>query len=280
MTKVLSSEQIQKYQRDGYVSPIDVFAPDEISNLNVHLDQFRTKIGGKIAGRYNQKPHLLSPWINSIVRHPKVLDTVEDVLGPNIFCWASQFFAKDAGDKAYVSWHQDGNYWGLSSVDVITAWIALTPSTLESGCMNVVPGSQNQRVQHIDTFAENNLLSRGQEIAVKVDPKEVVPIILQPGQMSLHHVMIFHGSEPNLAIHPRVGFAIRYMPTHIKQTMGEKDSALLVRGVDQFNYFDHESDPVGEFDEQAVAQHKLVIDRQLAILYAGAKKKKLLEETP
>lgn len=280
MTRVLSTAQIQNYQRDGYVSPINVFSSDKITNINIQLDQFKTKIGGKIAGRYNQKPHLLSPWINSIVRDTKVLDAVEDILGPNIFCWASQFFAKDAGDNAYVSWHQDGNYWGLSSIDVVTAWIALTPSTIESGCMNVVPGSQNQRVQHVDTFAEDNLLSRGQEIAVEVNPKEVVPIILQPGQMSLHHVMIFHGSEPNLSRHPRIGFAVRYMPTHVKQTLGEKDSALLVRGVDNFNYFDHESDPIAEFDEKAIAQHKLVIDRQLAILYSGAKKKKLLEETP
>lgn len=277
MSQVLSAEQVQRYTQEGYLSPIDVFNEQDVGAFHQNLERFRHRLdlNGKIAGRYNQKPHLLLPWANQIVRHPRILDAVEQILGPNILCWASQFFAKDPGDNAYVSWHQDGNYWGLSSVDVMTAWVALTPSTIESGCMNVVPGSQLRRVEHIDTYSEDNLLSRGQEIAVTVSPEEVRPIVLQPGQMSLHHVMIFHGSEPNRADHPRVGFAIRYVPTHVRQTAGEKDSAMLVRGVDTFHHFEHESEPDAEFSDAAVAQHRQVVDRQLAILYAGAKKRKL-----
>lgn len=277
MSQVLSAEQVQRYEREGYLSPIDVFNEQDVGAFHQNLERFRQRLdlNGKIAGRYNQKPHLLLPWANQIVRHPGILDAVEQILGPNILCWASQFFAKDPGDNAYVSWHQDGNYWGLSSVDVVTAWVALTPSTIESGCMNVVPGSQLRRVEHIDTYSEDNLLSRGQEIAVTVSPEEVRPIVLQPGQMSLHHVMIFHGSEPNRADHPRVGFAIRYVPTHVRQTAGEKDSAMLVRGVDAYHHFEHESEPDEEFSDAAVAQHRQVVDRQLAILYAGAKKRKI-----
>ena len=278
MSSLLTPAQVAQYERDGYLFPIDVLDQAEVQALGEHLGRFRQRIGGKIAGRHNQKPHLLMPWANELVRSPRILDAVQDVLGPNLFCWASQFFVKDAGDPGYVSWHQDGNYWGLSSPEVVTAWVALTPSTIESGCMNVVPGTQNQRAEHVDTFAENNLLSRGQEIAVSVDPGAVVPIELAPGQMSLHHLMIFHGSEPNRATHPRVGYAIRYMPTHVRQTMGDRDSALLVRGVDTMGHFEHETDPVAEFDSAAVAQHKRVIDRQLAILYAGASQRtKLLD---
>ncbi len=277
MSQVLSDEQVQRYAQEGYISPIDVFNERDVGSFNQNLQRFRQRLdlNGKIAGRYNQKPHLLLPWANQIVRHPRILDAVEQILGPNIFCWASQFFAKDPGDNAYVSWHQDGNYWGLSSVDVVTAWVALTPSTIESGCMNVVPGSQVRRVEHIDTYSDDNLLSRGQEIAVTVSPEEVKPIVLQPGQMSLHHVMIFHGSEPNRADHPRVGFAIRYVPTHVRQTAGDKDSAMLVRGVDTYHHFEHEREPDEEFSDAAMAQHRQVVERQLAILYAGAKKRKL-----
>jgi ectoine hydroxylase-related dioxygenase (phytanoyl-CoA dioxygenase family) len=277
MSQVLSDEQVQRYAQEGYISPIDVFNEQDVGSFNEKLQRFRQRLdlNGKIAGRYNQKPHLLLPWANQIVRHPRILDAVEQILGPNILCWASQFFAKDPGDNAYVSWHQDGNYWGLSSVDVVTAWVALTPSTIESGCMNVVPGSQVRRVEHIDTYSDDNLLSRGQEIAVTVSPEEVRPIVLQPGQMSLHHVMIFHGSEPNRADHPRVGFAIRYVPTHVRQTAGDKDSAMLVRGVDTHHHFEHEREPDEEFSEAAMAQHRQVVERQLAILYAGAKKRKL-----
>jgi ectoine hydroxylase-related dioxygenase (phytanoyl-CoA dioxygenase family) len=271
MSKVLTGPQIAQYERDGYLFPLSALSDAEVSELQGQLDSFRQRIGGKIAGRYNQKPHLLMPWVNRLVRHPRILDAVQDLLGPNIMCWGAQFFAKDAGDPGYVSWHQDGNYWGLSSPDVVTAWVALTPSTVEAGCMNVVPGTHRQRVEHVDTFAEDNLLSRGQEIAVKVDPSQVVPLELAPGQMSLHHVMIFHGSEPNRANHPRVGFAIRYMPPHVHQTKGERDSALLVRGVDPHHHFEHEQDPVADFDQAALAQHKTVLDRQMAILYAGAR---------
>jgi non-heme Fe2+,alpha-ketoglutarate-dependent halogenase len=277
MSQVLSDEQVRRYAHEGYLSPIDVFGEQDVSSFNQNLQRFRQRLdlNGKIGGRYNQKPHLLLPWANQIVRHPRILDAVEQILGPNIFCWASQFFAKDPGDNAYVSWHQDGNYWGLSSVDVVTAWVALTPSTIESGCMNVVPGSQVRRVEHIDTYSDNNLLSRGQEIAVTVSPEEVRPIVLQPGQMSLHHVMIFHGSEPNRADHPRVGFAIRYVPTHVRQTAGDKDSAMLVRGVDTYHHFEHEREPDAEFSQAAMDQHRQVVERQLAILYAGAKKRKI-----
>jgi non-heme Fe2+,alpha-ketoglutarate-dependent halogenase len=273
MPNSITTAQLERYRTEGYLFPLDVLDLEEVQALNIQLRDFRVRIGGKIAGRFNQKPHLLMRWANKLVRDVRVLDAVEDLLGPDFFCWSSQFFAKDAGDSAYVSWHQDGNYWGLSSTDVVTAWIALTPSTILSGCMNVVPGSHTQRVAHVDTFAADNLLSRGQEIAVKVDPDQIVPIQLKPGQMSLHNVMIFHGSEPNRSNHARIGFAIRYVPTHVCQTAGNRDSALLVRGRDTYHHFDHEVDPIADFDERALEQHTLVVDRQLAILYAGASKR-------
>ena len=178
-----------------------------------------------------------------------------------------------AGDPAYVSWHQDGTYWGLSSPDVVTAWVALTPSLPENGCMRVVPGTHKRQVPHEDTFAESNLLSRGQEIAVEVDNAKAVDVVLQPGQMSLHHVLIFHGSEQNRSDIRRVGFAIRYVPTHVSQTSGIRESALLVRGVDEFGHFDHEQSPEADMHPDAVARHKQVIDRQIQILYAGARQR-------
>ena len=111
---------------------------------------------------------------------------------------------------------QDGAYWGLSSHDVVTAWLALTPSTRQSGCMQVVPGTHHEQVRHEDKFDETNMLSRGQEIAVTVDPATVIDVELAPGEMSLHHVLLFHGSERNRAEHPRIGFAIRYVATHVR----------------------------------------------------------------
>lgn len=272
MSTNLSSAQVSRYHDEGYLSPLSVFDNDEMADMNLQLAGFRARVGGKLAGRYNQKTHLLSTWLNRVVRDPRILDPVEDILGPDLLCWSSQFFAKDAHDKSYVGWHQDGNYWGLSSDEVITAWVAFTPSTPQSGCMMVVPGTHRQVAEHVDTFSADNMLSRGQEINVKVEREDMVPVILQPGQMSLHHVMIYHGSDPNFSDLPRIGFAIRYVPTRISQINGERGSALLVRGQDTFHHFDHETDPVADFDAAAMALHQQVLDSQLRILYAGAKR--------
>jgi non-haem Fe2+, alpha-ketoglutarate-dependent halogenase len=273
MSKRLAADDVERYRRDGIFFPVDVLGPVQASELLRRFEGNELEHGGRLAGRNNQKPHLLYPWMDQLVRHPAILDAVEDVLGPNLFCWGSQFFTKNARDPSFVSWHQDGTYWGLSSPDVVTAWVALTPSVPENGCMRVIPGTHRRQVPHADTFAETNLLSRGQEIAVEVDLAQAVDVSLQPGQMSLHHVLIFHGSEPNASDMRRVGFAIRYVPTYVTQSSGIRESALLVRGVDEFGNFDHEASPESDLHPDAVARHKVVIDRQMQILYAGAKQK-------
>jgi len=273
MSRGLSQEQVGRYQQDGILFPLDVMSAQEAAGMLQQLEANEAAHGGRLSGRIGQKPHLLYPWMDQLVRHPAILDAVEAVLGPNLFCWGSQFFAKNAHDPGYVSWHQDGTYWGLSSPDVMTAWVALTPSVPQNGCMRVIPGTHKQQVPHEDRFAATNLLSRGQEIAVDVDISQAVDVALQPGQMSLHHVLIFHGSEPNGSDVRRVGFAIRYVPTHVSQKSGIRESALLVRGQDEFGNFDHETSPEAEMHPDAVARHKQVIDRQMQILYAGAKQK-------
>ena len=269
----LTTEQVERYRRDGIVFPVDVFSPAEAARNLERLQLAEAALGGRLSGRNGQKPHLLYTWADALVRHPAILDAVEDLLGPDLLCWGSQFFAKNAGDEAFVSWHQDGTYWGLSSPDVVTAWVALTPSQPINGNMRVIPGTHHRQVEHEDTFAEANLLSRGQEIRVKVDADRAVDVTLAPGQMSLHHVLIFHGSEANRADFRRVGFAIRYVPTHVRQLSGIRESALLVRGTDRHHHFDHERRPVADRHPDAVAHHREVIDRQMAILYAGARER-------
>jgi len=270
MGKVLTQAQQGEYRRSGIHFPVDVVSQDEAAGLLARFERVEAAHGGRLPARINQKPYLLYPWMHDLIRHPRILDAVEDVLGPDLLCWGAQFFAKNARDPSYVTWHQDGTYWGLSTPDVVTAWVALTPSTPENGCMQVVPGTHRERVEHVDTFPESNLLSRGQEIRIEVRQEEVVPVILRPGQMSLHHVLIFHGSEPNKADHRRVGFAIRYIPTHVRQLGATRESATLVRGVDHYHYFDPEQAPEGDMHPAAVMRHEDVVNRQLRILYAGA----------
>ena len=269
MTKTLSVAEVASYRERGIHFPIRALPSAEADALAAKFQASAEPIKGRV----NQKPHLLFPWLNALVRDPRIVDAVEDVLGPDIWCWGSQFFAKPAGDPAYTSWHQDGTYWGLSSQDVVTAWVALTPSTRQSGCMQVVPGTHHEQVRHEDKFDEKNMLSRGQEIAVTVDPATVVDIELTPGEMSLHHVLLFHGSEPNRAAHPRIGFAIRYVATHVRQRSPIRESATLVRGTDTYGHFEPERAPEGDMHPDAVARHSEIIERQLRILYEGAQQR-------
>lgn len=275
MPKVMTDTDVRAYEREGVLFPLTALAGEEARELR---ERYASQ-SSIIKGRINQKPHLLFPWLDELVRHPRILDAVEDVLGPNILCWSSQFFAKPAGDPGYVSWHQDGTYWGLSKPDVVTAWVALSPSTPESGNMRVIPGTHHRQVVHEDKFETDNLLSRGQEIAVEVDLKQAVDVSLQPGEFSLHHVLLFHSSEPNRAAEPRIGFAIRYISTDVSQTAGERESALLVRGEDRYRHFDAEQSPESEMHPAAVRRHGEIIDRQLRILYAGAKQRGRLGPT-
>jgi ectoine hydroxylase-related dioxygenase (phytanoyl-CoA dioxygenase family) len=219
------------------------------------------------------KTHLLFTWADALVHHPRVLDAVEDCIGPNIVCWTTNFFIKEANSPGFVSWHQDSTYWGLDPDDVITAWVALTEVTEENGYMQVIPGTHKvDQLPHLDTFHKDNLLSRGQEIAVEVDTAKARGIALHPGELSLHHIKLVHGSAANRSNDRRIGFAMRYIPTHVRQTK-LRDSAQLVRGVDNYGHFDWEPRPKADLDADAVAAHASAMDRQVKALYQGTDKK-------
>jgi non-heme Fe2+,alpha-ketoglutarate-dependent halogenase len=271
MRELLSTETTARYRRDGVLFPLPAVGGPEGRSLLGQFEELERREGGQISRRTNHKPHLLVSWLADLIRDARILDRVESVLGPNIFCWASDFFVKNPGDRKRVTWHQDSTYWGLSEPDIVTAWVALTPSTKECGCMRVVPGSHlRDQLPHRDTFAEHNMLTRGQEVQVEVDERDAVDVVLAQGEMSLHHVRLIHGSEPNEGPNRRIGFAIRYLPTHIRQLSGIRDSATLVRGHDAFGNFIHEPAPASDFHPDAVAFHSRIYETQMDILYAGA----------
>ncbi|CAD6558674.1 phytanoyl-CoA dioxygenase family protein [Paraburkholderia kirstenboschensis] len=272
MPKLLSQTEIDRYKEEGVHFPVKAMTPADANDLLGRFMDLQERYGAKMSRNNNQlhNSHMLVTWLAELVRHPTILDAVEDILGPDILCWNSQFFAKKPHDPRFVSWHQDSTYYGMSTNEVLTVWLALTPSVVENGCLRVVPGSHKTQVPHIDTFDENNFLTRGQEIAVEVNEDDVLDVILQPGEASIHNVRLFHGSEPNKADFPRVGFAIRYIPTHAYQTTGLPDSATLVRGEDRHGNFVLAPAPESDFHPEAMARHAAAVDMQLQILYAGA----------
>jgi ectoine hydroxylase-related dioxygenase (phytanoyl-CoA dioxygenase family) len=273
MPKMLTDEAVAFYQREGYYFPLRVMAETEARALRRRLEAHEAKAGEPLQGNWRHKTHLLFTWADEMVHHPAIVDAVEDVIGPDILCWTTNFFIKEPHSPGFVSWHQDSTYWGLDPDHVITAWVALTPSDLVSGCMKVIPGTHTvAQIPHVDTFHQDNLLSRGQEIAVEVDQSKAVDILLKPGEISLHHIKLVHGSEPNRSEDRRIGFAIRYIPTYVRQTK-VRDSATLVRGVDKHHHFDLEPRPQHDLDDAALAAHKDAIDRQVTALYQGTDKK-------
>lgn len=271
MGKLLDATAVEQYHRDGYYFPVRAISCDQARECRTRLEAWEAA-NGLFTGSLRHKSHLLFTWLDELVRTPAILDAVEDVIGPNILCWSSSFFTKEPRTADYVSWHQDATYWGLSEPDVVTAWVALTESSGRNGNMRVVPGTHKKQRPHTDTFAEHNLLSRGQEVAVEVDEKDAVDLVLEPGEMSLHHVLIVHGSGPNPSDDRRIGFAIRYIPPYVRQVAGPRDSATPVRGEDTHGHFDLEPRPSRDFDPAMVALHQEISDRQGKILYRGTDK--------
>jgi ectoine hydroxylase-related dioxygenase (phytanoyl-CoA dioxygenase family) len=272
MPRQLSDAAIEAYRRDGYYFPVPVLSASEVAHYRGCLEAHEAATGAPLQGNWRHKAHLLFTWADALVHHPRIVDAAEDVLGPDLFCWSSNFFIKEADSAGFVSWHQDAFYWGLSKDEVVTAWVALSPANLESGCMKFLPGSHGQdRLQHVDTFHEDNLLTRGQEIAVEVNGKLTVDCLLEPGEMSLHHVKLVHGSEPNRTRDRRIGLAIRYIPTHVAP-LKVRESATLVRGMDRYNNFDHEPRPQRDLSEEALAAHADAIGRHVKALYSGTDK--------
>jgi hypothetical protein len=264
--KMLTPAALRQYQEQGYFAPVRVMPGAEAAALRHKLEAFEAG-AGILAGKLRHKSHLLFTWLNDLVRQPPILDAVEDVIGPDILCWGSSFFIKEPHNPGFVSWHQDSTYWGLDPADVVTAWVALSDSTPANGAMRVIPGTHKlDQIPHHDTFRADNLLSRGQEILVDVDERQAVMLPLSAGEMSLHHVRLIHGSDPNPSGQRRIGFAVRYIPTSVRQVAGSHDHATLVRGVDTYGHFEPEERPDADMSDRAVAYHAAVTGAHAAIL--------------
>jgi len=272
MQKLLSAAAVEAYRDDGFYAPVRAMPAAKAHGFRQALEAHEAQAGQALQGNMRHKTHLLFTWADALVHHPSVLDAIEDAIGPDILCWTTNFFIKEAHSPGFVSWHQDSTYWGLDPDEVITAWIALTEVTQENGYMQVIPGSHKvDQLLHVDTFHKDNLLSRGQEIAVEVDKSKAVGLALQPGEMSLHHIKLVHGSDANRSSDRRIGFAIRYIPTYVRQTK-VRDSAMLVRGTDKYHHFDPEPRPQADLDEAALSAHADAMGRQLKALYQGTEK--------
>ncbi len=266
----LSPRQIERYRREGFVCPVPVMPAAEAAGLRRQLETVEARQGGKLEAAQRSRAFLLFKWLDDLIRDPRVLDPVEQLIGPDILCWSTIFWIKDAGSKSFVSWHQDNTYWGLSSRNVVTAWFAISDASLEAGCMRVLPGSHlAETLPHEDTYHEDNMLTRGQAIQ-GIDESRAVAMPLRAGEMSLHNYCLAHGSGPNLTADRRIGVSMHFMPPATKQVVGSWDCAALVRGSDRHGNFEPTPVPEKDFDPPAVAFHDRAAKAMRDVLYAGA----------
>ena len=271
MPKLLDRAAVDQYRGEGYYFPIDVLDAREAAAHRARLEAFEAAQGKPVHGPQRNKSHLLFKWVDDLMRHPRILDAVEDLIGPDLLCWNTIFWIKEANSPSFVSWHQDVRYWGLDTSELVTVWLALSPATGASGCMRVLPGSHRGPVlPHRDEYHDDNMLTRGQEIAVEVDESKTAPMALAAGQASLHNVGLAHASGPNRTGDRRIGLSMHYISTRTRQTAGEWDSAALVRGEDRYGHFRLAPAPACDFDPEALAFHERASGALREILFRDA----------
>jgi phytanoyl-CoA hydroxylase len=272
----LSESHVKDYWQDGYLFPIPVMPAQDAIALRAELETIEAQWTDaglprplNVYKRVNA--HCVLPFAHRIGADPRILDVVQGILGPDILIYGVEFFIKEPNSTQIVSMHQDLTYWGFGAIDgMITAWLSLSPATPASGGMSFVRAShKNPILPHDDTFDENNLLSRGQEVRVDVAEHDKVPIEIHPGQMSLHHGLTIHGSGPNTTNDRRIAAVIRYCRPDVAQRSADRDYAIQARGADRDGNFIHFAAPTAPFTRDSLALYDEIRTAQGKIMMSG-----------
>ena len=269
----LTSNQLKQYEDEGFVSPIDIFSKEKAKEIRNEIELIEKDMPEELkkSGRYNA--HLISPLLDEVTHNPKILNAVESLIGKNILVCGTTLFIKNPHEKGFVSYHQDAKYIGLEPDNWVTAWVAITDSNEENGCMKMWSGSHKDNLKdHDQMFNEGNLLTRGQTVN-NVPKKNLKSLILTAGQMSLHHPKVVHGSELNKSNDRRIGFVVQsYIGTNVKQVLG-KNSVQLARGIDDYNFHKKIGRPKSLMNNNDLKLKKEENDNLQEIFYSGSSKK-------
>ena len=253
--KALSEKQVRDYRHDGYLFPVPALTSAEAADALRNLERVEARLGAPLSQadkQYRLGAFTYLPWADELVRHPRILDVIEDILGPDILVFVATFFIKEPGTQTFAAWHQDATYFGLQPYEHVTAWVALTDASTEAGCMDVVSAHGAPRqYAHAAARLENSINGAGQVIVEPLNENDAVAMELKAGELSLHNTLCPHRSAPNRASHRRVGFGISYIPAHVRPIGSYRLPALLVRGRNTGN-FDLLPRPAAEFAPEAL----------------------------
>jgi hypothetical protein len=257
--KALSRAQAESYRYNGFLFPVPALSPAEIAACLAGLDRLERDLGSAVAEadiKWRSHAYAHAPWFNDLIRHPRILDAVEDLIGPNILVWTSTFFIKEPLSPTFAAWHQDATYFGLEPKESVCAWVALTDASHEAGCMEALSSRGAPRqMRHAALRLANSINRAGQTIVEALDESSPVAMSLPAGSFSLHHELAVHRSAPNNAAHRRVGIGMNYIPTHVRVNGPVRMKAMLVRGEDAYGHFDLIGPPAAERDAAALAAH-------------------------
>ena len=269
----LSANQLKQYEDEGFISPINIFSKNKAKEIRNEIELIEKEMPEELnkSGRYNA--HLISPLLDEVTHNSKILDAVESLIGEDILVCGTTLFIKNPNEKGYVSYHQDAKYIGLEPHNWVTAWVAVTDSNENNGCMRMWSGSHKDNLkEHDQKFNEGNLLTRGQTVN-HVPKEETTPLILEAGQMSLHHPTVVHGSGLNKSDDRRIGFVIQsYIGANVKQVLG-KNSVQIARGNDNFNFHEKIGRPKSLLNKDNIKLKKQENDYLQEIFYKDSTKK-------
>jgi len=268
----LTLKQLKQYEDEGYVAPVNIFSKEEADEIRKEIEFIEKKWPNELEGLRRNYIHLISPVFDKICHNNKALDAVESIIGKNILVCGTTLFIKNPEEKGFVSFHQDAKYIGLEPYNWVTAWLAVTDTNEENGCMRMWSGSHKENLKyHNQKFNVNNLLTRGQTVEnVPID--ETKPVVLNAGQMSLHHPSIVHGSGLNKSNDRRIGFVIQsYIGSNVEQVLG-KMYVQQARGNDVFKYHKHVQRATELMNEKDIQIRKKANDELSKIFYSESNK--------
>ena len=269
-TRTLSAP-LQNYEAEGYAFPLRVIDQAKAAGYRQRLEASQAALGGRFSGVYTQKPHLLFTWLAELASEPAVLDLAEQIVGPDILLWSTEFFIKQPGDGRYVPWHVDDTYWHIEPEVQTTVWIALSDVGPDNGPLRYIRGSHLEaRKPIVSAPSADNMLISGQ-MAQDIDESRAVDVLLRAGEAAIHDSRALHASDRNTGIDARIGIAARFISTSVRST-AKRESALLVRGTDQYRHFDPEPFPVADLNDAARTAHALAVELRNRNMYGDKHK--------
>ncbi len=240
----LTREQIDQFNRGGYLKSIRIFSLAEIESIRDYFNDLLRQVVAAGGDSYSiSSAHLTYDRVYDILTDARIVSCVADLLGENVVAWGSHFFCKMPGDGKSVAWHQDASYWPLSPSKTVTVWLAVDDADVENGCMRFLAGSHHHGhlTYRPSSPEEHNVLDQTVENAEQYGTP--VDVELQAGEVSLHSDLLLHGSQANNSRRRRCGLTLRYCAADVRAAMGWNQKGVLVRGTDPTRHWGNPDRP-------------------------------------